>query len=841
MSGRGNLLDPIVGQKLTRNGVVLPRTRTELGAGFSVTDDAANDRQILDAAGSSAADPVEDVAALRQLDPSSGDVVDGQARSVLGDPVPWIYSATTGAGFVDDGVTVVKPSEILTASPGRWYRATSAPVLPTIAALRLAASGAHEAVQIKAYDTLGDGGGGAFVWDADHNNATEPDDGGIVIVPTALVGGTGAWRRLVVGTAVDARWFGLVVNDSGEAAANVTAIHAARDYVNAKGGGIVDLPPGQVLVSSKVSIPSGYRNVTIRGAGHDYTVSPRADLGTFLRPSASFPLGETVLQIMGRRCGLRDLGVDGWDEDDNPCAGQGIDFTSDGTGIFIHGVSERVAVRGIEVQERTFTASGNTLTVSNNPFQNGDQVYASSDDTLPAGLTEGTIDSGDRFYVINRTDTTLELSALYGDVAVTLSDTGIGTHTLRGRGYAVHIGGYTTGRQVSNSRWDSFQITESDIWVFVDGSSGTTDIKLSNWAVNNQKAGVLDTGSVKCEHVNVQSGGAVADYIIRPTFAGAVFRDCKHEITNGGPAFLFTDGQRPWPSILDQVDIQFANGATGNDVMIDFRQDGPLYFKGGCQFRLGTPVADTGKVSVVGTTGGGTARVFDEGTTYLNDATFDLANLGAVGPAIYNHVNVYGPHVDAQLVGQKNGGFHMTRMVPEPSATPDYGVIQYVGAGARSGEGIALITRGKHSTLYDSKWEERSILKRVERYNLTAEVHESAADGQTTQNEDLNLYSYELPSNSAHQLLVLTIGRRTGGSAGGSTGDLNCYLDRLVVKNIGGTVAISHVEAVETEVADDSAWEGPSYVESGDDVQIHVAGKINATIHWTVSVYGPLG
>ena len=639
---------------------------------------------------------------------------------------------------------------------------------------------------------------------------------------------------------VDARSFGVIADSNSSAAVNLLALEAARDYINGLGGGTIVLPPGETFISDTFSIPSGYANLVIEGAGHDYTVSPRANLGSFLRASTGFPSGKTLLEFVScRRCSVRALGVDGYDENLVQRAGQGIDFSSDGTSIFIHSRSESVAVRGIEVQSRTATRSGNTFLITDNPFYNGDQVYLSTTGALPTSsptLTVGTISTGARWYVVNRTATSIQLSATFGGTAATMSDAGSGVHTIKGRGYAVHIGGYTTGRQVSNSRFDTFQITESDIWVFIDGSSGTTDIKLSNWAVNNQLAGVLDTGTAQFEHVNAQSGGATADYVIRPTFAGAVFRDCKHELTNSGPAFLFPDGARPWPTVLDQVDIQFVNGGTGNDKIIDFQQDGALFFKGGCQFRLGTPSVDTGKVSVVGHAAGSTARVYDDGSTYLNDATFDLTNLGAAGAAIYRHDNVYGPHVSVQLSGQKNGGFQMSQMSPEPSTTPTNSITMWAGTGARTGENTTLKMRRKDTT-YDSIVWERSMLKNVDRYNLTAEVHETAADGTWNDGSAHVIYDHELATGTVHTYIVKVSARNTG-ATGGTAGHGGYYLYRVCCKNVAGTVTVTSSTAILADVEDDATWSGPAFSGSGANLRIQVTGVAGQTIHWNAALHG---
>ena len=59
-------------------------------------------------------------------------------------------------------------------------------------------------VQMTGYYTPGDGGGGSFCWNA---TATEPDDGGLYILPNGHVG-AGRWQRIVEGDVYQAAWWG---------------------------------------------------------------------------------------------------------------------------------------------------------------------------------------------------------------------------------------------------------------------------------------------------------------------------------------------------------------------------------------------------------------------------------------------------------------------------------------------------------------------------------------------------------------------------------------------------------------------------------------------------------
>ncbi len=141
---------------------------------------------------------VADLTALRAY--SVAGLINNQVVSVGSPPKAWIYSSDSGAGFADDGVTIVKPNSIVLGSNGRYYPTDAAPVVPTIAALRAAVSGKHSTISVQAYATLDDGGGGMF--DYDSADVTSSDDGG-----TVIVAGTRRYKRRFAGD-LHSEWFG---------------------------------------------------------------------------------------------------------------------------------------------------------------------------------------------------------------------------------------------------------------------------------------------------------------------------------------------------------------------------------------------------------------------------------------------------------------------------------------------------------------------------------------------------------------------------------------------------------------------------------------------------------
>ena len=76
---------------------------------------------------------------------------------------------------------------------------------------------------VAGYYAPGDGGGGEFYYDA---AASEADNSGTIIAPTA---GSGRWKRLYSGTAVNVQWFGLRLDGSDETAALQAIINALTD------------------------------------------------------------------------------------------------------------------------------------------------------------------------------------------------------------------------------------------------------------------------------------------------------------------------------------------------------------------------------------------------------------------------------------------------------------------------------------------------------------------------------------------------------------------------------------------------------------------------------------
>lgn len=254
-----SFLDDLIGTlRVALSGSQLPKQPTLNFIGATVADDPTNKRTNVTIPASSAASPVASVAALKALSTLDSTVVNGQQRQVLGDPVPWIYVSTSGAGFDGDNETSAKPDDISTGSNGRWYRATSAPALDTIAALRLAGSGQHKTIMVRAFSTSGDGGGGTFA----KVTGSATDNGGTIIVPTGIT--TFYYKRVYSGDLFGA-WFGMSASNTDNAAA-FTAALAALTSANGPYLGRLRLDPVIYPIQTEVTLQgNGFSGLRVTG------------------------------------------------------------------------------------------------------------------------------------------------------------------------------------------------------------------------------------------------------------------------------------------------------------------------------------------------------------------------------------------------------------------------------------------------------------------------------------------------------------------------------------------------------------------------------------------------
>lgn len=207
---------------------------------------------------------VADFAALRNILAAAR--VDNQLCTV-GSPVSsWIFSAATGAGFVDDAATVIKPTDVLVGNNGRWYTAAPQAVVPTIAALRAAVAGKASVIHVQAYSTLGDQGGGNFEYDS--SDTTTSDDSCIVIVA-----GTRRYKRLYSGP-LHVTWCG--ADPTGVASSATAFTNAATVSKH------ILVPPGTFKLTGGWSVPFSGRIIELAGGAlikpDDTIVTDKSDV-----------------------------------------------------------------------------------------------------------------------------------------------------------------------------------------------------------------------------------------------------------------------------------------------------------------------------------------------------------------------------------------------------------------------------------------------------------------------------------------------------------------------------------------------------------------------------------
>lgn len=193
-------LDLLIGRKVTANGAdIIPRSKLDF-SGFTQTDDPTNDRTILTApggGGGSGALALTDHNAFRAL----SSVADKTVITFKNPPGTYVYASDQGATRVDDDNSLLKLTAVLVGANGRAFN-VNAPVLPTIAALRLATSGSYSNINVQACSTFGDGGGGIF--DKDPTDTTSSDN-----IGTCVVAGAIRYKRRFSGP-LHGEWFGLL-------------------------------------------------------------------------------------------------------------------------------------------------------------------------------------------------------------------------------------------------------------------------------------------------------------------------------------------------------------------------------------------------------------------------------------------------------------------------------------------------------------------------------------------------------------------------------------------------------------------------------------------------------
>ena len=206
----------------------------------------------------------------------------------------------------EDAIDLGLTAEALTGTGTNYFWVTAIGTSAAPLDLRnLSGMPADQVVIATGFLTHGDGGGGAFLWDA---ASTAADDGGAVIQPASLPA-TGRWRRIDSGS-VNVRWFGARGNGTTD---DTIAIQAAincagRQGNDGNGGGTVYFPPGDYILGDtlKISQALGHRAVCLRGA----TSGPQHGgyTGTRLRWTANAPT-KAIIQLWGSESSISDMSI----------------------------------------------------------------------------------------------------------------------------------------------------------------------------------------------------------------------------------------------------------------------------------------------------------------------------------------------------------------------------------------------------------------------------------------------------------------------------------------------------------------------------------------------------
>ena len=241
--------------------------------------------------------------------------------------------------------------------------------------------GASDWLMLLGYHAPGDGGGGAFFWDA---ASTALDNVGTVIVPDANPA-TGRWRR-VESSPFSVRWFGAIGDGSShplseffstlaEAQARYphavdlgdeidwAAIQSALDGLprtdaSGKGGGEVRIPAGDYRVSRPLEITAF--NTALIGEVRAATSLTYSDSGQWTGPFTFVRSGLDTSMDTLFRIGVRDLF---FDSGTNPPSGSiGLDVTGMSFSVF----------RNITIQFRSNDCTGvyGTAPSGSGPYYN---------------------------------------------------------------------------------------------------------------------------------------------------------------------------------------------------------------------------------------------------------------------------------------------------------------------------------------------------------------------------------------------------------------------------------------------------------------------------------------
>ncbi len=381
--------------------------------------------------------PVADIAALKAVNAS--DRVDNQSRAVGLPAQVWIYSSGTGANFASDDLTVVKPTDVLLASSGRWYPASPSAVVPTISALRLAVAGSLSTIHVQSFASKGDGGGRTF--DLDEADTTSSDN-----TYTIVVSGSKRHKARDVIT-IDIRWGGAVPGSvsTAQARTNRQAINQAITVAAASGVSEVYVP-GAFQIAAE-AVPTTAADGSIVGASGVFLVGDSYQTSGITHQTTGYDVyvGTNVSNGGAKRIGIHGAQkchgvhfttttfsehpsfeacqVDGFGEAGRACtAVTATDlFSTTGAHGFVAGDAVQFdAVVGALGTFCSFDPSANTVTITGHGQDNNDPIAFND---FGGGIAGG-LSGFTTYYVKNRTANTAELSLTPGGATIDITTAG---------------------------------------------------------------------------------------------------------------------------------------------------------------------------------------------------------------------------------------------------------------------------------------------------------------------------------------------------------------------------------------------------------------------------------
>jgi hypothetical protein len=186
---------------------------------------------------------------------------DGTVFRIVSPPGEYRYSTSSGAGWADDGDTLLKPDSVILAANGRAFSTKASEHAATFAAARAMKGllGRARHVHIESASVFGDGAGGVFDVKDNSGSAYASDDAGTqLLAGTVGTAGAVALIRRDRNTApITPKWWGGAADYNRTAGTGGTndnaAIQAARNYAVANKR-VLTIPDGNWKLTAPITL-----------------------------------------------------------------------------------------------------------------------------------------------------------------------------------------------------------------------------------------------------------------------------------------------------------------------------------------------------------------------------------------------------------------------------------------------------------------------------------------------------------------------------------------------------------------------------------------------------------